>query len=219
MFAGHYAACFFARGLEQKVPLGPLFIAAQVVDIAFFCFVLVGIEQVRIEPGFTQSTHFELVYMPYTHGLAATVLWSMLAYAAATRLMGWNRRWAMALALTVASHWFLDLLVHTPDLPLLGNDSPKVGLGLWNYVWLTWALESALLVGAAIFCLRRDSSMTVAARRCLLCGMILLLFINSINLFAPPVGDSVLVLSLSALGSYALFAAVYFYFDRLNCRS
>jgi hypothetical protein len=43
-----------------------------------------------------------------------------------------NKRNAMVIGLVVFSHWLLDFIVHLPDLPLVLNDSPKVGLGLWG---------------------------------------------------------------------------------------
>jgi hypothetical protein len=53
---------------------------------------------------------------------------------------------AVTLGLCVLSHWVLDLIVHIPDLPIYwGKNTPKVGLGLWNQVWLTMALEFLLL--------------------------------------------------------------------------
>src|SRR6056300_548007 len=81
MFVGHYAASLALKSFEQKVSLGVLFLAVQFVDILFFPFVLAGIERMNIVENFTQSTHFELEYMPYTHGLLASVLWAVAAYA------------------------------------------------------------------------------------------------------------------------------------------
>ena len=42
----------------------------------------------------------------------------------------------------VVSHWFLDVVVHVADLPLAGNDSPKLGLGLWRHLGLSVALAT-----------------------------------------------------------------------------
>ena len=45
MFIGHFAPAFLARGITEEAPkLGTLFIAAQLVDWAFFTFAIVGIE-------------------------------------------------------------------------------------------------------------------------------------------------------------------------------
>lgn len=42
---------------------------------------------------------------------------------------------------TVLSHFLLDVLVHRADLPLLGGDSYKIGLGLWNYIFASSLIE------------------------------------------------------------------------------
>jgi hypothetical protein len=44
----------------------------------------------------------------------------------------------------VASHWFLDLIVHRPDLPITFSPAPKVGLGLWNNIPVVLTLEFTL---------------------------------------------------------------------------
>lgn len=41
-------------------------------------------------------------------------------------------RSAALVGAAVFSHWLLDALVHVPELPLLGADSTKVDLGLWQ---------------------------------------------------------------------------------------
>jgi len=43
-----------------------------------------------------------------------------------------NNSVALVVALAVFSHWLFDLIVHTPDLPLWSDASPKLGFGLWN---------------------------------------------------------------------------------------
>jgi len=58
----------------------------------------------------------------------------------------------MIVALAVASHWFLDLVVHVPDLPLAGDQTRKFGLGLWNSIPLTFTVELGLLgLGLALY--------------------------------------------------------------------
>jgi hypothetical protein len=46
----------------------------------------------------------------------------------------------------VVSHWGLDALVHRPDLPLTPEGTRMIGLGLWNNVPATLALEGAMFV-------------------------------------------------------------------------
>lgn len=45
------------------------------------------------------------------------------------------------------SHWVLDFVTHRPDLPLYPG-GPRVGLGLWNSVAGTVAVESLMFAAA-----------------------------------------------------------------------
>ena len=76
MFVGHYGAALALKGAESRASLGLLFLGVHFVDLLFFPLVLVGVERMNIVPGFTESTHFELVYLPYTHSLLASFLWA-----------------------------------------------------------------------------------------------------------------------------------------------
>jgi hypothetical protein len=199
MFVGHYAASLALKKFEKKASLGVLFLAVQFVDILFFPFVLLGIERVNIVENFTQSTHFELEYMPYTHGLLASLLWTGAAYALFRWVIVKNNSVALVVALAVFSHWLFDLIVHTPDLPLWNDASIKLGLGLWNNAIATFALEGALLVSALWLYLRSTSATTAVGKYGMGVFVILLLLVN--------------VVAISALTSYLVFAAVAFWLD------
>jgi hypothetical protein len=70
-----------------------------------------------------------------------------------------TRHWQAAalVGLAVFSHYPLDVLVHVPDLPLAGNDSPKLGLGIWNYPVASMLLEVAFLcLGLAVYAVFRS---------------------------------------------------------------
>ncbi len=71
---------------------------------------------------------------------------------------------ALVVALAVFSHWVLDLITHTPDLPLWTDDSTKVGLGLWNNAALTLALEAIFLI-TALWIYLRDSRASSSLRK------------------------------------------------------
>ena len=54
MFIGHWAPALAAAAVIKREPrLGALFIAAQLVDWAFFAFLLTGTEHMRAVPGIT----------------------------------------------------------------------------------------------------------------------------------------------------------------------
>jgi len=91
-----------------------------------------------------------------------------------------DRRAAVVLALAVFSHFILDFIVHVPELPLLGRDSPKLGLGLWNDMTLALTLE--LLIVAVGLPLYLKTVTTTRAR----VGLSLLMIVFSVLTF---IGD------------------------------
>ncbi|MBW2417425.1 MAG: hypothetical protein JRH19_02710 [Deltaproteobacteria bacterium] len=184
MFVGHYSAAFAAKGLAPRVPLWALLLAAQFVDVLWAGFVLAGVERVRLDPSLP-SNPLDLVHMPFTHGLLATVGWTALAWGVGRRWLGPGRR-ALALAGVVASHWFLDLLVHRPDLPLLYAE-PRLGLALWNRPAIALALELALFGAGVAFCLLRGGvSQECRGRLLWLAAGLLVLQLATLSGSAPP---------------------------------
>ncbi len=214
MFVGHYAAALALKKFEKRASLGVLFLAVQFVDILFFPLVLLGIERMNIVENFTQSTHFQLEYMPYTHSLVGSLFWAGVAYALFRWLIVKKNSVAMVVALAVFSHWLFDLVVHTPDLPLWSDTSLKLGFGLWNNDIVTYALEAILLVSALWLYLRSTSATSAVGRYGMSVFVVFLLLVNVVNIFGPLQGDSKLVLAISALTSYFLFAAVAYWLDR-----
>jgi hypothetical protein len=213
MYVGHYAASLALKRFEKRASLGVLFLAVQFVDIVFFPFVLLGIERLNIVENFTQSTHFELEYMPYTHSLVAFLIWTGLAYALFRWVVGKSHSVAVVVALAVMSHWLLDIIVHTPDLPIWSDASPKLGLGLWNNAIATYALEAALLLAGLWLYLRSTSASTRTGKYGMGIFVVALLLVNIANIFGPLQGDSIVILSVTAGASYLLFAAAAFWLD------
>lgn len=214
MFVGHYAASLALKSFEKRASLGVLFLAVQFVDILFFPFVLVGIERMNIVENFTQSTHFELEYMPFTHSLLAAMLWSIAAFALFRWVFVKKQSVAVVVALAVFSHWLLDLPVHTPDLPLWSDTSPKLGFGLWNNAIATYLFEAGLLLLALWMYLRSTKAVSAAGKYGMVVFVAFLLLVNVSNIFGDPMVDSRLGLSVFALSSYFLFAAIAFWLDQ-----
>src|SRR3954470_6883378 len=131
MFIGHYGVSFAVKRAVPRTSLGTLFMAVQLLDVLFALFVFAGVEKLRIVPGFTEYNAYDLYYMPYSHSLVGAVGWSVVGGLLAAALAG--KRTGMWIAVAVFSHFLLDLPMHTPDMPILGNDSLKIGLGLWRH--------------------------------------------------------------------------------------
>jgi hypothetical protein len=151
MFIGHFAVGFAAKRVAPRASLPVLLAAPQVLDILWPIFNLCGIERAHIQVGATAASPLVLEYMPYSHGLFAALGWSVLfglGYAAIKR----DVRTAIVLGLCVMSHWVLDWIAHAPDMPILHGDGPRYGLGMWNSIPATLAVEGAmLLVGALLY--------------------------------------------------------------------
>lgn len=155
MFIGHYGPAYAIKRWQPDLPVFILFIAVQLVDVAWAILVPLGIEKVRIVPGITATNPLDLYYMPYTHSLVAAIAWSVAGGAVYALMRKHPRRVRIGVAVGVAvlSHWMLDLLVHRPDLPLYDNTA-KVGLGLWNFPLVAIALEAGLLLAGMLIYLR-----------------------------------------------------------------
>lgn len=143
MFVGHYALGYYLKAKNNYVPLWLIFLGVQFVDLLWAVFIFLGIERASFDPD-ASSVFLRAVYeyYPYTHSLFTSISIALLAAFVVHKLF--NKKWAVVTGIAVISHWFLDLLVHIPDVPLF-FDSYKVGLGLWNYPVLTLFLEVALL--------------------------------------------------------------------------
>lgn len=149
MFAGHLGAGLLLKRAGRRVSLGWLFLAAMLPDILLWLLVLAGVETMHVPEKLRTMADITFDF-PYSHGLVASLGWSLAMFVA-----GWfiGRRFpqqrlagALALALAVFSHFALDWLVHIPELPVAGRDSARLGLGLWRNLPLAWGVETALVV-------------------------------------------------------------------------
>jgi hypothetical protein len=211
MFLGHYGVAFALKRAEPKVSLGTLFLAVQLLDVLWGCFLLLGWEQVRIDPSAGANAQLAFVHYPISHSLVGALAWGLVAgavyYSWPTR--DTSRHWQAALlvAAAVASHWFLDVLVHFPDLPLAGDGSPQLGFGLWANLPLTIALELLTLgAGVAVYLLRRSHRHPVRPGR--LAGLLVVLLALYAASVAGPPPPSVRLLAVTDIVGLLALAAV-----------
>jgi len=152
MFIGHIALGMGAKRYAPRTSLGLLIAAPIFADLLWPTLLLLGIEQVRIDPGNTKMTPLDFVHYPWSHSLLMLCVWGALIGGALFLASRW-RADAWIVAALVVSHWFLDLPMHRADLPLWpGASSPKVGWGLWNSIPATYVIEFAIYaIGIAIY--------------------------------------------------------------------
>ena len=145
MFIGHFGAGLAAKRFSPYTSLGTLVVAVQLLDLLWPTFLLLGIEHVRIDPGNTRVTPLAFDFYPWTHSLAMATCWAAFA-ALGYALTRGHSRGAWIVGTAVLSHWVFDFITHRPDLPLWPPNGPKIGLGLWNSVPGTVAVEAILFV-------------------------------------------------------------------------
>jgi len=204
MFIGHFAPAMVAATHPRAPGLGTLFVAGQLLDFGFFGLALAGVENFRITPGITKMVPLDLYDMPYTHSLLGSVLLS----AGFALLIWWftrNRAGALIGGAVVLSHWFLDLLVHAPDLTLAGSP-PKFGFGLWNHPMIEMPLEIGITFGALAFYIHRTHAISSRSKYALGLLAVLLLAFQSINWFGPEPQAADMAMKLTGLFAFTVAA-------------
>ena len=216
MFAGHIGVGLALGRVERRVNVGAFVAAALLLDVVLWLFVLVGWESVTIPADFG-STHQPEFVFPYSHGLAASLVWSALAAAGAwvayARLGPARVRAAMLVAVAVFSHWLLDVVVHRAELPLGGATSQAVGFALWDRMSIALSVEAAIVVlGMVLFIpgsgLPRTRSVALAA----LSLVILAFTVVGMTLAPPP--PSALAMAGSSLLTLLVVCALFAWLAR-----
>lgn len=156
MFLGHFALAMAAKKVAPKASLGTLVLSAQFADCLWPVLLLLGIEQVRIAPGITRVTPLDFVSYPISHSLLMELVWGLLL---GTIYFLWRHdsRTATVVGALLPTHWLLDYLSHRPDMPLWPG-GPKVGLGMWNSLPLTLAVEFGLFAAGVVLYLKATRS-------------------------------------------------------------
>ena len=212
MFIGHFAPAMIAARHKGAPSLPVLFIGAQLVDWAFFGLLLTGAEKMRVTPGISAMNPMDLYHMPYTHSLLGSAIFALVfgvLIFAATR----NRTGALIAAAVVLSHWFLDLLVHVPDLTLAGSP-PKLGLGLWNHPSIEMPLELALTFGSLWLYAKIAKPKVLPLTS--LAGVLLLL--QAVNWFGPVEPEVTAGTSLLAFFAFGLATLLAWWVYRSESR-
>ncbi len=182
MFIGHYALALASKKNNQVPSLAILFIAVQLLDLLWPIFVLFGLETFQIEAGNTKLTPLNFTHYPYSHSLLMAIVWAMLlgmVYYWVTK----HKKASLLLFALVISHWVLDLITHTTDLPLTPFSDMKVGLGLWNYPIVEIFIEVGLFITGAIIYFKFGKPKHNIAFWALICVFLALHFMN---LLGPP---------------------------------
>lgn len=216
MGVGHLAVALVLKRAEPRINLGLLFFASLLLDFLLGIFYWLGLEQASI-PAHYENAHSVVFSFPYSHGLLASLLWSALVFLLARYL--WKKedgtRIGIIFGLAVFSHFILDFIVHVPDLPVLGRNSYKLGLGLWDQMSIALTLEMLLVVIGLIFYLNRAGVKGFGGRFGILILMVVFSMLTVVGMRSsePP---NLTVLAVSWLVTPLVLSGIAFWLDRLE---
>ena len=217
MNIGHYGVSLALKKTDKTINLGLLFFAAQFVDILWAVLVLLGIERAEIVPGITAANPIDYVYYPISHSLVTSILWAGAFYLLFRILpvkSGSQRsKVALVMGVAVLSHFFLDLIIHRPDLPLSLGASSKVGLGLWDFVLASYMVEGLIFFIGLWLYMRATKGETFVGKYGMLIFAAFLFITNLMNLFGSPPPDSS-TLAIFSLTTSLIFSGIAFWLDR-----
>jgi len=202
--------------LERKIyapaiSLCVLFIAAQFLDLLWPSLLLLDIEHVVISPGITKVMPYDFIDYPISHSLIMVVGWGFIL-ALLAKFMFKNLKYSIIIFLCVISHWFLDLIVHRPDLPIIPGDSTLLGFGLWNYPFLTALIEGVIFIAGVFLYLKATSSKNNHGKYGLIVLIALFITIQVGSMLGPPPPS---VSAIAWVGqSQWLFVILAFYVDK-----
>lgn len=217
MFLGHFAIGFALKKAEPRLSLGTLVAGAMVMDVVFAVLLLFGAEHVRISPGATAVSPFEFYDYPYSHSAMGSFVMAGLVF---LLTMVWplkdsasKLRASFVLAAAVFSHFVLDVISHTPDMPLAGNGSTKLGFSLWNSMPGTLVVEFGLLVVGVSLYLATTRSTSAVGKYGVAVIVLLLALLFAGGLIGPPPPDSVSLATFILVG-LLIFIGLSYWVDR-----
>ncbi|MFO7670921.1 MAG: hypothetical protein R6W31_14795 [Bacteroidales bacterium] len=145
----HLGVGFAAKKIAPNISVIYLIIAAELIEIVFFIFVIAGIENMPLidKPPFS----------PYSHSVIMGIIWSVVT-ALITFLISRNKKVSIIIGLLVLSHTILDIIA-SPKLafyptdtkmPVFFDDSLSIGLGFWRDKTIAYIGEFGILAAGFI---------------------------------------------------------------------
>jgi hypothetical protein len=212
MFIGHLGAGLALKKMDRSTNVGWFVGSVLLLDLLLWILVLLGFEFVIIPTNYPEI-HYLSFQFPYSHSLVASAGWSILLFIIVKRFTK-NNLTSGVIALGVFSHFILDFIAHPPQIPLMGNDSMKMGLSLWDMMPLELTVEFIILAAGLYLYL----SVTTPSRAGGRYGMIVLMLLLAIaaftgQLLGPP-PQSAMQIALSSLFTIIVTVLLTAYLDK-----
>src|SRR5215831_906115 len=132
MFAvDHAATALLVKRRYPSVPIAPILISVQAMELAWVGLNYLGIERTTTATTVRSVADIQLAYMPYSHSVGTAIGAALLAWLIIEKGFG-RALLARAVGLGIVSHLILDLVTHGQDIVLWpGLAAPRLGLGLY----------------------------------------------------------------------------------------
>jgi hypothetical protein len=215
MFVGHIGVGFAAKTAAPKTSLGSLVLAAVLLDVLVWTFVVAGVEHIAVKPGITVTNALDLYDYPISHSLLMSAVWGALMGGGYYAIRRYSRG-ALLVFAAVVSHWVLDFVSHRPDMPLAPGVHRYFGLGLYNSRMGMVLVEGSLWFGGIVLYKRVTRSRKWAGFWAMYVGVAILtwFWIASLSGAAPPV--SIVQMGIIDLIFLAVLVGWAYWVDRLR---
>lgn len=150
MFAiDHAATALIVKRRYPSVPMAPLLVSVQAMELAWVGLNCLGIERTATGATVRSVADIHLVYMPYSHSVGTAICAAVLVWLIVEKGLG-RAAMGRAVGLGIVSHLILDLATHAHDIAIWpGWPTPTLGLGLYDAAPFT-AFIVELIYG--VFC-------------------------------------------------------------------
>jgi len=178
MFAvDHAATALLIKRRFPSVPLTPLLLSVQAMELAWVGLNYLGVERTTTEATVRSVADIHLAYMPYSHSVATAAGAALLAWLVVEKGLG-RPLLGRALGIGVTSHLVLDVVTHARDIALWPGSTLALGLGLYDRAPM-WGFALEIAYGVMCWRVYRGSRSLLA--------MIILGNLANITLFSAAI--------------------------------
>ena len=178
MFAvDHAATALLIKRRFPSVPLTPLMLSVQAMELAWVGLNYLGVERTTTEATVRSVADIHLAYMPYSHSVATAAGAALLAWLVVEKGLG-RPLLGRALGIGVTSHLVLDVVTHARDIALWPGSTLALGLGLYDRAPM-WGFALEIAYGVMCWRVYRGSRSLLA--------MIILGNLANITLFSAAI--------------------------------
>ncbi len=162
MFAvDHAATALLIKRRFPSVPLAPLLLSVQAMELAWVGLNYLGVERTTTGSSVHSVADIHLAYMPFSHSVATAAGGALLAWLFIEKGLG-RPAIGRAIGIGIFSHLVLDVMTHASDIALWpGSALPALGLGLYDHAPM-WGFALEMAYGVVCWCVYRGGGTLLA---------------------------------------------------------